>query len=234
MKKILDKYGNVPISHSGGVGRGTFALFISALVLLSVSGCATSTTLHHAAEAGNIEEVRRLIKEDADVNKVDKEWSTPLHEASFKGHADIARLLIEKGADATIPATLPSLGKKTPLEIAEKLNRTIILRMIKEAGKKPIKLYTKEEKSSQETTLIPKSDVDEPPEIKVKPNKNSYAIVIGIEQYRQKLPKADFAAHDAKTMTEYLTKVMGYPEENVVTLLNDRALKSDMEKYFEK
>ena len=35
-------------------------------------------------------------------------------------------------------------------------------------------------------------------------------------------------------MTEYLTKVMGYPEENVVTLINDRALKSDMEKYFEK
>jgi len=27
---------------------------------------------------------------------------------------------------------------------------------------------------------------------------------------------------------------MGYPEENIVTLINDRALKSDMEKYFEK
>jgi len=27
---------------------------------------------------------------------------------------------------------------------------------------------------------------------------------------------------------------MGYPDENVVTLINDRALKSDMEKYFEK
>ncbi|MBI3585432.1 MAG: caspase family protein [Nitrospinae bacterium] len=79
-----------------------------------------------------------------------------------------------------------------------------------------------------------RSDVDELPAIKAKPNKNSYAIVIGIEQYRQKLPKADFATHDAKTMTEYLTKVMGYPEENVVTLINDRALKSDFEKYFEK
>jgi len=78
------------------------------------------------------------------------------------------------------------------------------------------------------------SDVDELPLIKAKPNKKAYAIVIGIEQYRQKLPKADFAAHDARIMTEYLTKVMGYPEENVVTLLNDRALKSDFEKYFER
>ncbi|MCX5789105.1 MAG: caspase family protein [Elusimicrobia bacterium] len=78
------------------------------------------------------------------------------------------------------------------------------------------------------------SDVDELPASKARPNKSAYAMVIGIEQYRQKLPKADFAVHDAQTVTEYLTKVLGYPEENVVTLLNDRALKSDFEKYFEK
>ena len=84
------------------------------------------------------------------------------------------------------------------------------------------------------TPLAVRSDVDELPAIKAKPNKNSYAIVIGIEQYRQKLPKADFAEHDAKTMTEYLTKVMGYPEENVVTLLNEHATNVDFAKYFEK
>lgn len=79
-----------------------------------------------------------------------------------------------------------------------------------------------------------KSDVDELPAIKAKLNKNSYALVIGIERYRQKLPKADFAANDAQKVTEYLTKVLGFPEENVITLLNDRALKSDFEKYFDR
>jgi hypothetical protein len=79
-----------------------------------------------------------------------------------------------------------------------------------------------------------KSDVDALPAVKTKPNKDSYAIVIGIEQYRQKLPRADFAAHDAQTLTEYLIKVMGYPDENVVTLINEHAAKSDLEKYFEK
>jgi uncharacterized caspase-like protein len=34
-------------------------------------------------------------------------------------------------------------------------------------------------------------------------------------------------------MTEYLTKVLGYPEENVVTLLNDHATNVDLVKYFE-
>jgi len=70
--------------------------------------------------------------------------------------------------------------------------------------------------------------------MQAKPNKNAYAIVIGVEKYRQKLPKADYADNDARIMAEYLTKVMGYPEENIVTLLNDRALKSDLEKYLGK
>ncbi|PKN17591.1 MAG: peptidase C14 [Deltaproteobacteria bacterium HGW-Deltaproteobacteria-6] len=79
-----------------------------------------------------------------------------------------------------------------------------------------------------------KSDIDELPAIKTKPNKNAYAIVIGIEQYRQKLPRADFAVSDAKLMSEYLIKVMGYPEENVVVLVNDHAALGDFVKYFEK
>ncbi len=77
----------------------------------------------------------------------------------------------------------------------------------------------------------PVSDVDELPAVKAKPNKNAYAVIIGIEQYRQKLPTADFAAHDAQIMAEYLMKVMGYPAENVVVLINDKATRSDFDKY---
>jgi len=78
------------------------------------------------------------------------------------------------------------------------------------------------------------SDVDEVRNSKVRPNKNAYAIVIGIEQYRQKLPKADFAVSDAKVLTDYLTRLMGYSEENIVVLTNEYATKSDFEKYFER
>ena len=78
------------------------------------------------------------------------------------------------------------------------------------------------------------SDVDELPAGKARTNHRSYAIVIGIENYHQKLPKANFAAHDARTMTEYLTSVLGYPEENVVTLLNENATNVALAKYFER
>ncbi|MBI5885925.1 MAG: caspase family protein [Deltaproteobacteria bacterium] len=81
---------------------------------------------------------------------------------------------------------------------------------------------------------LPVSDVDELPVVRARQNKNAYAVVIGIEQYRQNLPKADYAVHDAQVVAEYLTKVMGYPEENVVTLLDDKASMSDLAKYFEK
>ncbi|MCX5830223.1 MAG: S41 family peptidase [Deltaproteobacteria bacterium] len=78
-----------------------------------------------------------------------------------------------------------------------------------------------------------KQDVDDLPRKSATLKKNAYAIVIGIEKYRQKLPKADFAVSDAKLVSEYLSKVMGYPEENIVTLTNEYATKSDFEKYFE-
>jgi hypothetical protein len=77
------------------------------------------------------------------------------------------------------------------------------------------------------------SDVDRVPAVKTTAKKHAYAIVIGIEQYREQLPKANFAAHDASVVGDYVTKVLGYPEENVVVRLNDKATKTDLEKYFE-
>lgn len=81
--------------------------------------------------------------------------------------------------------------------------------------------------------LVVVSDVDRIAEGKPPSRKNAYAIVIGIERYRQKLPQADFAIHDARIMAEYLTKALGVPEENLVTLLGDHATKTDLEKYLD-
>jgi uncharacterized caspase-like protein len=76
------------------------------------------------------------------------------------------------------------------------------------------------------------SDVDVVPAIPTS-KQHAHAIVIGIEEYQQKLPKADYAAHDAEIMGRYLTKALGYKEENIVVLLNERATKTSMEKYVE-
>lgn len=88
-------------------------------------------------------------------------------------------------------------------------------------------------REASKASAIRSADVDEPPAAVAKRRQNAHAIVIGIEQYRQKLPPADFAAHDAEVVAEYVTKALGYAEENVAVLLNDRAAKSDLEKYVE-
>ncbi|MDE3224584.1 MAG: caspase family protein, partial [Nitrospirota bacterium] len=67
----------------------------------------------------------------------------------------------------------------------------------------------------------------------IAPQANRYAIVVGIEQYRERIPKAEFAVQDAKDMAQFLTRQGGYREENVIVRLNEQATKSDMEKYFE-
>ncbi len=76
--------------------------------------------------------------------------------------------------------------------------------------------------------IFPPVDVDSLPAAKTPQKKNAYAVVIGIEQYRD-LPKVDFAARDAATVKEYLVHAMGYPEENIILMTNDRATKSSLE-----
>ena len=191
------------------------------------------TALYSAAWYGQTEIARLLIDRGADVNLKSNNF-TPLHAAVTNGHADLVRLLIDRGTDISI-----SNAGETPLQVAKREGHTLIIRILQEAEEELYqRKYAKVEKPSSflspEPSAAVGSDVDELPVMRAKPNKNAYAIVIGVEKYRQKLPKADFADNDARIMAEYLTKVMGYPEENVVTLLNDRALKSDFEKYFEK
>ena len=62
---------------------------------------------------------------------------------------------------------------------------------------------------------------------------NSYAVVIGIEKYRD-IPKVDYALNDALVMYESLTRQMGYPKENVLLLTNEKATKTDIQKAIER
>jgi ankyrin repeat protein len=73
-----------------------------------------TTALHMAVLSNNIDMVRLLIKEGADVNAPGY-VETPLHVAAFYGHAKIAEILLNAGANVN------ALGYKqddTPLQVA--------------------------------------------------------------------------------------------------------------------
>lgn len=76
----------------------------------------------------------------------------------------------------------------------------------------------------------PAAAVELLPPIKVKARDDDYAVVIGIEKYRD-VKSAEYASRDANLIKKYLTQLMGFPEQNVASLLNDRATRSDIEKY---
>jgi ankyrin repeat protein len=213
---------------------------------------ASITPLHLVSNDSNIETAKLLIDRGADVNAKGAGDFTPLHNAAFAGKTKIARLLLERGADSSARSSgktpadfarekghqnLASMIEKfereriqqerdrKEQEKAEKLASTIaaaVARAAPQAGVRPKAVSTK---------FKPMSDVDNPPTRKGRINNKAYAIVIGIEKYREKLPDAMYATRDAQAMELYLTKSMGFPAENVVTLTNDRASKSDLDKY---
>lgn len=78
------------------------------------------------------------------------------------------------------------------------------------------------------------SDIDDLPEVPLQIKPRAHAVVIGIENYRGKIPPVKYAERDARTAAAYVRKVFGYQDENIAVLINNEASKSDFEKYFEK
>lgn len=71
--------------------------------------------------------------------------------------------------------------------------------------------------------------IDLPP-ARIKPN--DFAVVVGIENYRA-LPPAKYALRDAESIREMLTIEMGVPEQNIITLLDEKAGAADIAKFID-
>ena len=176
-----------------------------------------------AAENGQSEIILALLDKGADIHARNDDGSTALIRAARWGHATVVQLLLAKGADQTAR----DRSGMTALRWAQQVGNVEVVQLLGgelSGGTAPI--------TGQQAFSV-MSDVDRVPAVRVSPKKNAYAVVIGIEQYREKLPKAEFADRDAKLVGEYLTKVLGYPEENVIVRTNERAARTDLVKYFE-
>lgn len=173
--------------------------------------------------------MRLLLARGANVNTRDNDGQSVLASAVRWGSPEVVRMLLVKGADVNVKdqegfTALDRAESRKDMEVVALLERAI-------AKQQPT---APSASSPAPAAVLPVSDVDQPPPGKAATaRKHAYAVVIGIEQYQQQLPRADFAAHDARIMGQYLSKTLGYAEENVVVLLNDRATKNGVEKYIE-
>ena len=80
-----------------------FGFFSILSMLILLAGCAT-TSLMNAAVGGDVNAVKKLLNEGADVNVQGFNGWTALSEAAYGGHTKIVKLLIEKGADVNAKA----------------------------------------------------------------------------------------------------------------------------------
>ena len=236
-----------PIFNGYSCANETYRILIDHAYELFNKGGQCPSLLYYAASGGCNDIVRKLLEKGYDPNEVyDKIGKyTALSGAAYNGQLETAKILINKGADLDLAADglksfaarqSPYLAYRQNKEIYDKANSGVeMVNRLRPGQAGPTTIVPTGAASAPvpEGRMI-RSDVDDLPTSKAKPNKNAYAIVIGIEQYRQKLPKADFATSDAKLVSEYLAKVIGYPEQNIITLTGEHAAKSDLEKYFEK
>ncbi|MGL9757805.1 MAG: ankyrin repeat domain-containing protein [Wolbachia sp.] len=86
--------------------------------------------LINAAKEGNIEQIRKLIEDGADVNAINEFRQTPLHKAIELGRRETAELLLEKGADVN---AADRCGE-TPLHVAIRYNRKELVELLLNGG----------------------------------------------------------------------------------------------------
>ena len=104
-------------------------LFILVMFILAFAITAIAAPLDDAAKSGDVEAVKNLISEGADVNAKGS-FGTALHWAAMNGHAEVVDALISAGANTE--ALSDQLGM--PLHVATRRNHPDVIKKLIDAG----------------------------------------------------------------------------------------------------
>ena len=177
-----------------------------------------------AAANNNVEIVRILIEHGADVNQSTTNNWTPLHFAAKNNNPEILKMLIDKGANVNV---VNKMGE-SPLKIAEERGYTLIVRLLNDTEERLYNNFADNNQNivTDKSTTVEISDVDVDIPINNINKPNTYALIIGNEDYSSFQTglnteiNVDFAINDAKIFKEYCNKTLGIPEKQIKLLIN--------------
>jgi len=113
-------------------GRRLNASAVLALLLTLVMGApADDSSVADAAQRGDIEVVRELLRDGADVNAAQGDGMTALHWAAMHDRPDMVELLVYAGANT---GATTRLGAYRPLHLASQRGQAAAIRALVEAG----------------------------------------------------------------------------------------------------
>ena len=117
------------------------------------------TALHIAAQNGNEEMAKLLIRSGSNINESNKGSQTPIHKAAFEGRDKIVNLLIQNGANVnTVIQSSGSFNGMTPADLALKNNKIKTVALLRRYGgvteKELIILKTKKQKTKLQNQLL--------------------------------------------------------------------------------
>ena len=108
-------------------------LVVAALMLTTATVSMAQSNIADAAMRGDMDAVRALLDQSADVNATQGDGATAMHWAAYRGDMDLARLLIEAGAD---PSAANRNGS-TPLWLASTNGDAAMIGVLLDAGADP-------------------------------------------------------------------------------------------------
>ncbi|MEN6622754.1 MAG: ankyrin repeat domain-containing protein [Smithella sp.] len=201
---------------------------IEAVKLLLKRGAAVNSqgrdekiALHSAATTGCVEVIDYLIDKGANIDALDNKGCSPLGLAAWYWKEDAVQLLLERGANDNIAINYLEKERNSNYNIS--LVKTAKWRV--ERGK-TINVAHKDKQ-----VLFVKTDIDDIPIISTEPRDNAYAVVIGIESYRN-IPNSDYSRSDATLVKTYL-KALGFRERNIDLITDEKATRTDIQKSLE-
>jgi ankyrin repeat protein len=123
---------------TGAVGSVAGAFCLSALLSASPLQ-AGKGAIADAAQRGDRDAVKALLKEAADVNGAQGDGMTGLHWAAIKGDAEMAQMLVYAGANVNATTRL---GSYTPMFLAARQGQAAVIPVLVKAGAKATQTTT--------------------------------------------------------------------------------------------
>lgn len=186
--------------------------------------------IHSAAHAGSLQAIELLLERGVAVDSRCDDGETALMLAVWHGQPEAVRLLLARGAD---PFAKDNQGRD--LEGYEEMGR----RMYPSPGRDAIRALLRpalagKTQARPETAASPAAPAQPPrlaPAFSRPEDASKFAVVVGVERYAD-LPKAAHASRDAAAVREHL-KALGFPERNIVSLVDERATRGSLAKTVE-